>query len=80
MRAPQVFKTPEVCRVYIGSFNAGKPIDATRNPECVGLFEREHASLLEDLSEVRGRRGRRKGEEEGGHGLALVRGWGLAGV
>ena len=26
--APQVFKTPEVCRVYIGSFNADAPIDA----------------------------------------------------
>ena len=27
MRAPQVFKTPEVCRVYIGSFNADAPIN-----------------------------------------------------
>lgn len=39
-------------QVYIGSFNADAPIDRTKNPECVGLFEKEHEALLEDLFEV----------------------------
>ncbi|KAI8474973.1 MAG: P-loop containing nucleoside triphosphate hydrolase protein [Monoraphidium minutum] len=59
----KVFRTPEVCRVYIGSFNAGKPIDASRNPECVGLFEKEHAALLEDLHEIPARSCDRKVNE-----------------
>jgi hypothetical protein len=48
----KVFCSPEVCRVYIGSFNTA-PINAARNPECVGLFEREQEALLEDLHDVR---------------------------
>jgi hypothetical protein len=39
--------------VYIGSFNADAPINKAKNPECVGLFEKEHAALLDDLYEVR---------------------------
>lgn len=63
---PQVFKTPEVCRVYIGSFNATPsgapaPPDAAKNPECAALFERERAALLDDLAEIPARSCDRKG-------------------
>lgn len=37
----KVFRSPEVCRVYIGSFNAGHPIRSDVNPECKPLFEKE---------------------------------------
>jgi hypothetical protein len=47
----KVFCSPEVCRVYLGSFNTA-PINREKNPECVGLFEREQEALLEDLHEV----------------------------
>ncbi|KAF8073195.1 EHD1 [Scenedesmus sp. PABB004] len=48
----KVFKSPEVCKVYIGSFNADAPIDATKNPHCVDLFGKEQAQLLHDLYEI----------------------------
>jgi hypothetical protein len=54
---PAFFPSPSSVKVYIGSFNADAPINKAKNPECVGLFEREHDSLLEDLYEVRGRDG-----------------------
>lgn len=59
----KVFKTPEVCRVYIGSFNADAPINRSKNPECFGLFEKEHASLLDDLYEIPARSCDRKVNE-----------------
>lgn len=40
--------------MYIGSFNADAPINTAKNPECEGLFRREHEALLEDLYDVRG--------------------------
>jgi EH domain-containing protein 1 len=53
----KVFKSPEVCRVYMGSFSAGGGADGgARNPECAGLFAKEHASLMEDLADVSGAR------------------------
>lgn len=37
----KVFRSPEVCRVYIGSFNASNPIRDDVNPTCKPLFEKE---------------------------------------
>jgi hypothetical protein len=54
MLTQQVFKSPEVCKVYIGSFNT-EPMNEARNPECVGLFHKEQAQLLEDLYAIPGR-------------------------
>ena len=74
--APQVFKTPEVCRVYIGSFNADAPIDARKNPECAGLFARERDALLDDLRDIPARSCDRKGASSrvrGGEGGVLLR-------
>eukprot|EP00884_Botryococcus_braunii_P005177 jgi/Botrbrau1/14660/Bobra.0108s0021.1 len=48
----KVFRTPEVCRVYIGSFNANVPIRSDLNPDGVKLFEKEQADLLQDLYEI----------------------------
>eukprot|EP00775_Hariotina_reticulata_P005540 gene5540-5776_t len=48
----KVFKSPEVCKVYIGSFNSEAPIDKAKNPHCVDLFEAEQAQLLHDLYEI----------------------------
>jgi EH domain-containing protein 1 len=48
----KVLRTPEVVRVYVGSFNAGGAVSRAANPECAGFFEREHAALMEDLHEV----------------------------
>eukprot|EP00878_Enallax_costatus_P017605 GHUV01018497.1.p1 GENE.GHUV01018497.1~~GHUV01018497.1.p1 ORF type:complete len:533 (+),score=105.10 GHUV01018497.1:417-2015(+) len=48
----KVFKSPEVCKVYIGSFNSDAPINAEKNPHCVELFEAEQAQLLHDLYEI----------------------------
>ncbi len=45
----QVFKSPEVCRVYIGSFNAGHPINMEKNPAGKALFEAEQDDLLKVL-------------------------------
>ncbi|GBF98304.1 hypothetical protein Rsub_10967 [Raphidocelis subcapitata] len=59
----KVFKTPEVCRVYIGSFNADAPINTAKNPECAALFQREHEALLEDLHDIPARSCDRKVNE-----------------
>ncbi|KAK9821078.1 hypothetical protein WJX74_009623 [Apatococcus lobatus] len=48
----KVFKSPEVCKVYIGSFNADKPIREDVNPYCRDLFEREQNDLLQDLFDI----------------------------
>eukprot|EP01025_Chloroclados_australasicus_P062327 TRINITY_DN8187_c0_g2_i1.p1 TRINITY_DN8187_c0_g2~~TRINITY_DN8187_c0_g2_i1.p1 ORF type:complete len:590 (-),score=57.91 TRINITY_DN8187_c0_g2_i1:191-1867(-) len=48
----KVFRTPEVVRVYIGSFNAGKPIREDVNPLSKPLFESEQQDLLNDLYEM----------------------------
>lgn len=48
----KVFKSPEVCRVYVGSFNAGAPIRDDVNPAGKGLFEREQEDLLHDLYDI----------------------------
>jgi EH domain-containing protein 1 len=37
----KVFRSPEICRVYIGSFNAGKPIREDVNASGKPLFEKE---------------------------------------
>ena len=42
----------QVCRVYVGSFNGGKPIREDVNPQCKALFEAEQADLLNDLYEI----------------------------
>jgi EH domain-containing protein 1 len=47
--------SPADCRslqVYIGSFNSEAPIDKSKNPNCVELFEAEQAQLLHDLYEI----------------------------
>ncbi|KAF6256286.1 P-loop containing nucleoside triphosphate hydrolase protein [Scenedesmus sp. NREL 46B-D3] len=59
----KVFKSPEVCKVYIGSFNSEGPIDAAKNPHCVELFEKEQAQLLHDLYEIPSRSCDRKVNE-----------------
>ena len=43
---------PQVCRVYIGSFNGIKPIREDINPQCKSLFEKEQADLLADLYDI----------------------------
>ncbi|CAD7698842.1 unnamed protein product [Ostreobium quekettii] len=48
----KVFKSPEVCRVYIGSFNAGRSINEENNPHGVELFRKEQEDLLHDLLEI----------------------------
>ncbi|DBA71146.1 hypothetical protein WJX79_000852 [Trebouxia sp. C0005] len=48
----KVFKSPEVCKVYIGSFNADKPIRTDMNPSGEELFNKEQADLLQDLFEI----------------------------
>eukprot|EP01024_Parvocaulis_polyphysoides_P042938 TRINITY_DN39215_c0_g1_i2.p1 TRINITY_DN39215_c0_g1~~TRINITY_DN39215_c0_g1_i2.p1 ORF type:complete len:567 (-),score=77.55 TRINITY_DN39215_c0_g1_i2:391-2091(-) len=48
----KVFKSPEVVRVYIGSFNAGKPIRDDINPFGKELFESEQQDLMRDLYEL----------------------------
>ncbi len=48
----KVFKNPEVCRVYVGSFNAGAPIREDVNPAGKALFEKEQEDLLHDLYEI----------------------------
>lgn len=48
----KVFKSPEVCRVYIGSFNSEAPINDQKNPNCKELFEAEQRELLQHLYEI----------------------------
>lgn len=47
----KVFNTPEVCRVYVGSFNT-LPISTEKNPAGVELFRMEQEALVKDLREV----------------------------
>lgn len=42
----------QVCKVYIGSFNADKPIQTDLNPAGQELFEKEQADLLQDLFDI----------------------------
>ena len=42
----------QVCKVYIGSFNADKPIRTDVNPSGEDLFNKEQADLLQDLFEI----------------------------
>ena len=42
----------QVCKVYIGSFNASNPIRNDVNPHGKELFEKEQANLLQDLFEI----------------------------
>jgi hypothetical protein len=35
------------CRVFVGTFNGGEPVRDDVNPQCVDLFEKEHADLME---------------------------------
>ncbi|KAI3433598.1 hypothetical protein D9Q98_003408 [Chlorella vulgaris] len=48
----KVFRSPEVCRVYIGSFNASQPIRDDVNPTGKSLFEKEQEDLLHDLYDI----------------------------
>ncbi|QDZ22948.1 EH domain-containing protein [Chloropicon primus] len=47
----KVFNTPEVVRVYIGSFNT-EPISNEKNPLATALFEKEQGDLLKDLYQL----------------------------
>lgn len=59
----KVFRSPEVCRVYIGSFNAGAPIREDVNPGGRALFEKEQEDLLHDLYDIPARSCDRKVNE-----------------
>eukprot|EP00887_Chlorella_sp_A99_P005433 scaffold1.g5433.t1 len=59
----KVFRSPEVCRVYIGSFNASQPIREDVNPSCKALFEKEQEDLLHDLYDIPARSCDRKVNE-----------------
>ncbi|KAG2438490.1 hypothetical protein HXX76_005042 [Chlamydomonas incerta] len=48
----KVFKSPEVCKVYVGSFNSEAPINEKVNPYGKPLFEAEQKQLLADLYEI----------------------------
>lgn len=41
-----------MCKVYIGSFNADKPIRTDMNPSGEELFNKEQSDLLQDLFEI----------------------------
>lgn len=47
----KVFNTPEVCRVYVGSFNT-EPISTDKNPNGEDFFLQEQANLVKDLNEI----------------------------
>lgn len=47
----KVFKSPEVCKVYVGSFNCDAPIREDKNPYAKALFEAEQKELLASLYE-----------------------------
>lgn len=59
----KVFRSPEVCRVYIGSFNASAPMREDVNPSGKKLFEKEQEDLLHDLYEIPARSCDRKVNE-----------------
>mmetsp|Transcript_11752 Transcript_11752/g.21123 ORF Transcript_11752/g.21123 Transcript_11752/m.21123 type:complete len:544 (-) Transcript_11752:1029-2660(-) len=48
----KVFKSPEVCKVYVGSFNSEAPINEKVNPYGKPLFEAEQKQLLSDLYDI----------------------------
>uniref|UniRef100_A0A7S0QT92 Uncharacterized protein n=1 Tax=Pyramimonas obovata TaxID=1411642 RepID=A0A7S0QT92_9CHLO len=47
----KVFGTPEVCRVYVGSFNT-EPINTAKNPVGEQLFLSEQGDLIKDLYDI----------------------------
>ena len=49
---PEVWLAWQVCKVYLGSFNAGVPIRSDLNPAGQELFQKEQAALLNDLYEI----------------------------
>jgi EH domain-containing protein 1 len=51
----KVMLSPEVCKVYCGSFNSEAPIRTDKNPNGLEFFESEEKQLLDDLYEVPGR-------------------------
>ncbi|KDD73486.1 hypothetical protein H632_c2126p0 [Helicosporidium sp. ATCC 50920] len=59
----RVVGSPEVARVYVGSFNAGHPVREDVNPEGKALFEKEHEDLLHDLYAIPARACDRKVNE-----------------
>jgi EH domain-containing protein 1 len=59
----KVFKSPEVCRVYIGSFNGSAGIREDVNPAMKQLFEKEQEDLLHDLYDIPARSCDRKVNE-----------------
>lgn len=59
----KVFRAPEVCRVYIGSFNASAPIREDINPSGKALFQKEQEDLLHDLYDIPARSCDRKVNE-----------------
>lgn len=58
-----VFRSPEVCRVYVGSFNAGKPPRTDVNPTGAPLFKAEAEDLMSDLYAIPARAADRKVNE-----------------
>eukprot|EP00210_Caulerpa_lentillifera_P006452 g6164.t1 len=48
----KVFRSPEVCRVYIGSFNSNREISIDKNPNGKELFMAEQEDLLNDLYDI----------------------------
>lgn len=59
----KVFRSPEVCRVYIGSFNGSCSIREDVNPAGKQLFEKEQEDLLHDLYDIPARSCDRKVNE-----------------
>ena len=47
----KVFNTPEVCKVYVGSFN-DKPLNTENNQLGAELFEKEQGDLKRDLLDI----------------------------
>ncbi len=56
----------QVCKVYIGSFNADVPLRTDLNPNGAELFEREQGDLLQDLYEIPQRSCDRKARSRSG--------------
>mmetsp|Transcript_33515 Transcript_33515/g.99767 ORF Transcript_33515/g.99767 Transcript_33515/m.99767 type:complete len:622 (-) Transcript_33515:364-2229(-) len=48
----KVFRSPEVCKVYVGSFNCDAPIREDKNPYAKAMFEAEQKELLNALYET----------------------------
>eukprot|EP00798_Chlamydomonas_sp_ICE-L_P032141 gene32141-16666_t len=59
----KVFKSPEVCRVYVGSFNSEAPISTEKNPAGKEFFESEERELLQSLYDCPQRSADRKVNE-----------------